>query len=108
MANGYRSLPGGSSLAKLIIERRNAWSPTHPPPLTEERILEWAREHRERAGEWPSAKSGPVHGAPGESWGKIAVALADGRRGLAAGLSLVKLLAEHNAAAKTEKASGSS
>ena len=103
LTNGYRGLPAGSSLAKLLVERRSSWSPTHPPPLTEERVRTWAREHRERTGEWPSARSGPVKDAPGESWRNIAVALAKGRRGLPGGSSLAKLLSRRKAIANADR-----
>src|SRR5262249_33589248 len=66
-----------------------------PGPLTEEQILCWTDEHQQRTGDWPSVESGPVHGAPGETWLGINAALGQGRRGLPGGSSLAKLLAQH-------------
>jgi hypothetical protein len=55
-------------------------------------ILAWADEHHRRTGGWPSADSGPVAGAPGESWRALNSALRDGFRGLPGGDSLASLL----------------
>jgi hypothetical protein len=59
------------------------------------RLLNWADRHRRRAGRWPTAASGPVGAAPGETWGAINRALVRGNRGLSGGSSLARLLAEH-------------
>jgi hypothetical protein len=58
-------------------------------------ILEWADAHFARTGKWPTAASGPVAGAPGETWKAIDAALRRGFRGLPAGSSLAWLLAEN-------------
>jgi hypothetical protein len=89
---GTRGLPGGSSLARLLAERRGARNRAGAPPLTEEIILAWADAHRERTGRWPGARSGPVLEAPGETWGAINKALRYGHRALPAGPNLVELL----------------
>lgn len=60
--------------------------------LTIGRILEWADEHRERTGLWPSLRSGRVRGAEGERWDRIDEALKRGARGLRGGSSLARLL----------------
>lgn len=39
LANGTRGLPGGSSLAKLLAEKRGVRKSFNLPPLSEERIL---------------------------------------------------------------------
>src|SRR5262249_54787237 len=62
------------------------------PRLTRTAILRWARRHRRRTGRWPTAASGPVARAPGETWQAVDTALRAGRRGLPGGSSLVKLL----------------
>jgi hypothetical protein len=64
-------------------------------PLTVELILGWADAHRARDGRWPQAGSGPVAGAPGETWEAVNRALMRGSRGLPGGSSLASLLAEH-------------
>src|SRR5689334_24795415 len=45
-------------------------------------ILAWADAHHAAEGEWPIKRSGPVRGAPGESWVTIRRLLKDGGRGL--------------------------
>jgi hypothetical protein len=89
---GTRGLAGGSSLARLLAERRGVRNPIDPPPLSEGQILAWARAHEARTGKRPNAASGPVAGVPGESWGGINQALTRGLRGLPVGSSLAKFL----------------
>jgi hypothetical protein len=62
------------------------------PPLTVEQILAWADAYHGRTGRWPAAASGPVEGAPGETWANVNAALSDGYRGLPGGDSLARLL----------------
>jgi hypothetical protein len=63
------------------------------PPLTEEVILLWANEHRQRTGKWPNGNSGEIPEAPGEVWRNIDMALREGNRGFPGGSTLAKLLA---------------
>src|SRR5262249_28260094 len=65
------------------------------PPLTVVQVLAWADAHPGRTGEGPTRWSGPVQGAPNESWVNIHQALQKGLRGLPAGSSLPKFLAQH-------------
>jgi hypothetical protein len=65
---------------------------TRRPPLTVEQVLAWADAHFARTGRWPSAVSGPVADAAGETWAKIHAALYDGHRGFPGGDSLARLL----------------
>ena len=97
LRNGTRGLPGGSSLARLLQERRGVRNISLLPPLDIDEILAWADAYHARTGEWPTQDSGPVPKAPApdETWRTIAIALNRGRRGLPAGSSLAKLLAEH-------------
>jgi hypothetical protein len=88
---GGRGLPGGSSIARLLAERRGVRNPARPPRLTMRLILTWARAHRRRTGKWPSQKSGPIADAPGETWSAVNAALACGLRGLPGGDSLARL-----------------
>jgi hypothetical protein len=60
-------------------------------------ILRWAGAHRRRTGDWPSARSGPVAGAPGLTWRAVDAALAEGCRGLPGGDSLARLLRRERA-----------
>lgn len=77
--------------------------PILPPPLTEEQALAWAVEHRRRTDRWPHADSGPVPGAPGETWRAVDRALARGLRGLPGGSSLARLLRERCGRARSER-----
>jgi hypothetical protein len=96
LQKGYRGLPGGSSLAKLLAEHRGATGHLSPRgPLTVEQILVWAEAHRERVGKWPTIDSGSVIDGDGETWVAIDRALRRGSRGLPSGLSLPRLLKKH-------------
>jgi hypothetical protein len=95
LRRGMRGLPGGSSVARVLAAERGARNPKAVPPLTPEQILAWADAHHTRTGRWPSSTSGPVVGAPGETWGAVNVALETGLRGLPRGSSVARLLAEH-------------
>jgi hypothetical protein len=95
LRQGVRGLPGGSSLARLLAQHRGARNRKQLPPLTEQIILERTDVHFQRRGEWPTAHSGPILDAPGETWLAADMALRKGRRGLPGGSSLAMLLAEH-------------
>lgn len=92
---GYRGLRGGSSLARLLIERRGARSWIGLPPLSIKQILAWAGAYHKRTGCWPIARSGPIRGSSGETWCGVDAALRAGCRGLRGGSSLARLLAKH-------------
>ncbi len=92
---GSRGLPGGSSIAKLLAERRGVRNPKGLPNLTVKQILQWVDKHKKRTGAWPGQKSGKVSEAADETWLGINDSLDRGRRGLPGGSSLAKLLAEH-------------
>jgi superfamily II DNA or RNA helicase len=92
---GSRSLSGGSSIAKLLEEKRGVRNLSNLPVLTEEQILAWADEQFQSTGEWPKVKAESINGAPGETWSAINVSLELGGRGLPGGSSLAKLLAKH-------------
>ena len=51
---GSRGLPGGSSLARLLAEKRGVRNRRFPPRLTVKQILAWADAHHKRTGTWPS------------------------------------------------------
>jgi hypothetical protein len=101
--SGGRGLPGGSSLPQLLAKERKVRNRADPPRLTEAQILRWAEAHRQRTGKWPGQKSGPVEGAPGETWKNLNQALRNGHRGLPGGSSLKKIAA--SAGATTDKPS---
>src|SRR5262245_41314732 len=79
---GQLGLPGGSSLAQLLWERRGARCACYTPPLDETQILVWIDAHHEQTGQWPTVNSGPVRDVPCERWAAIDEALREGRRGL--------------------------
>jgi hypothetical protein len=91
---GRRGLPSGSSLAKLLMERRGHRHHFLTPRLTANGVLCWADEHRRRTGAWPTRCSGPVADSPGETWSGIDRALKVGGRGLRVRTSLAALLAK--------------
>jgi hypothetical protein len=91
---GLRGLEGGSSLALLLAEHRHVRNPHQLPRLSLQQILALADAHQKRTGAWPTAQSGPVVGAPGETWRALDSALRVGLRGLAGGSSLARLLAQ--------------
>jgi hypothetical protein len=91
---GDRGLPGGDSLPRLLARERGARNHKALPPLNEEEILTWAKEHKARSGTWPNLHSGPISAAPGETWNAADTALREGCRGFPGGSSLGKLLAQ--------------
>jgi hypothetical protein len=92
---GYRGLAGGSSLVRLLMQKRGVRNDPLPlGPLTEEQIRRWAARHLERTGSLPKYYSGPIADAPDETWGGVDNAFQKGRRGLTRGCSLAKLLNE--------------
>jgi Type III restriction enzyme, res subunit len=95
LRNGRRCLPGGSSLAQLLAQHRGVRNVQRLPPLTFEQVLAWADAYHEQTGKWPTANSGQVADAPGETWVNLDTALAQGLRNLPAGSSLARLLDEH-------------
>src|SRR5580765_3813227 len=96
--HGYRALPGGSSLFKLLAKHRGVTSPSVRPPLTIKMILTWADAHHQRTGKWPNVNSGGIDGAQGETWSCIDAILRRGQRGVPGGTSLTQLLAERRGA----------
>ena len=78
---GRRGLPGGSSLGRLLVERREA-SRRFGRVLSEEQIVAWADAYFETHGSWPVVKS---LGAPApevdDTWAAINSALRKGSRG---------------------------
>ncbi|MCH7702704.1 MAG: hypothetical protein IID37_13560, partial [Planctomycetes bacterium] len=93
LQKGHRSLPGGSSLARLLQQRLNVRNVQEQPDLSERQILRWADHHFDETGEWPGPRSGPVATAPDEKWRNIDNALRLGMRSMPGGSSLAKLLA---------------
>jgi hypothetical protein len=95
LRRGLRGLPSGTSLSKLLYERIGPNGGKGKPPLRLEKVLAWMRAHHRRMGTWPSAATGTVPEAPGETWNAIDQALRHGNRGLPYGLSLHLLREQH-------------
>jgi len=95
LLKGHRGLPGGSSLALLLRDRRGVSRQIDVPALSMEKILQWADEYYEKHGRFPVAASGAVESDPKETWNKVDKALRNGQRGFAGRSSLAKALYEH-------------
>src|SRR5688572_5463732 len=71
LRHGRRGLPGGSSLARLLADKRGLLNRVNLKPLTEDLIVAWARAWHHRHGRWPDRHSGPVPESPGDTWKKV-------------------------------------
>ena len=95
LCKGRGGLSGGSTLARLLVERRGVRMSSHAPPLEPSQILGWADAFFAREGRWPSEDSGPIRESPDDTWNSVQAALVTGGRGLPGGSSLPRFLAEH-------------
>lgn len=98
LSDGLRGLAGGSSLARLLAERRGKYNRKGRPRFSEELILEWADQYYAAHGVWPNRHSGPIDGQPYETWGRVNTALFEGLRGLTRKTTLRRLLEERRGA----------
>jgi hypothetical protein len=103
LRHGYRSLPGRTTLKRLVAKHRGLDTGSKLPEVTVAEILAWADAFRRAHGKWPSEASGPVEGAPAITWGAIGLCLRYGGRGLAGGTTLRLLLAQHRDAQERDK-----
>jgi hypothetical protein len=94
LRNGNRGLPGGSSLAQLLANRRGVRNRMGLPPLTKQQILDWTRKWFRRNGQWPMHHSGVIPNSGGETWSAVARALSRGGRGLPGGSTLARFFEE--------------
>src|SRR4029077_10582655 len=92
---GTRGLPGGLSIARLLMAAKGVTARISVPPLTVRQILAWADAFFKVHGDWPRSTSGPVDGAYGETWKNIDSALGSGVRGLPGKSSVFQLLRKH-------------
>lgn len=90
--SGCRGLPGGSTLATELNQRRGIRVRYHLTRFSEAEIFRWAQAHRQRTGRWPAAGHGLIPESPGDTWGGVSAALQYGQRGLKSGSSLSKFL----------------
>ncbi len=100
LRRGDRTLPGGSSLAWLLADKRGVGDYYRRTPLSVAQILDWADQHVARTGQWPTLDAGPVVDAPAETWKGLNSALRRGLRNLPAGRSLAQLLIDERGVRK--------
>jgi hypothetical protein len=91
LRHGFRGLPGGTSLGRLLTTKRGVQDKAAEPRLTVAQIRAWAEDHLTRTGLWPDQGSGEIPGTE-ENWKAVEAALRLGRRGLRGGSSLAQLL----------------
>src|SRR4029077_50708 len=84
---------GGSSLTRILAEHRGFRNIHGLPGFSAKTVCAWADAHYERLGRWPTADSGSIPEAPGETWMSVENALRRGTRGFRKRSSLPKLLA---------------
>jgi hypothetical protein len=96
LRDGFRGLPGGSSLPKFLQKYRGVPIGRKPPKLTEEQILAWADAHFAASGRWPTASSSAT--GTNVDWLSVQNAMRMGLRGLSPGRSLAQFLAERRGA----------
>jgi hypothetical protein len=94
LREGLRGLPGKSSLAKLLYEKRGVRTWASAPDLSRIQIHRWVADHFERTCEFPTRQSGVISGSDGETWLRVDAALKTGLRGLPGGSSLALFLHE--------------
>ncbi|MBI3408068.1 MAG: hypothetical protein HY040_06890, partial [Planctomycetes bacterium] len=92
LRQGYRGLPRGSSIARLLSENRGHRNVGRLPDMTEEQILQWADAFYRCTKRWPTTRSGPILNSGGETWPTVNKALEKRTRGLKGPSSLAKLL----------------
>ena len=99
LLQGHRGLPGGSTLAQLLMRRRGVRNRLRLPPFSQRQVLAWADAWFAARRRWPSAGSGPIPGTP-ETWLAVEKALSNGSRGFLGGSSLHQFLARHRGVRK--------
>src|SRR5438270_10779689 len=55
LRKGWRGLPSGSSLARVLAEYRGVRNRKRLPRFTIKQILTWADAHHRRMGQWPTS-----------------------------------------------------
>ncbi len=94
MYNGRRNFPEKITIIDFLKRERNAYYITKREDLTLDRIWEWAQEHFEENGKWPTQYSGVVASKPDETWRNINSAFGKGSRGLSSEYSVARLIKE--------------
>ena len=94
---GLRGLAGGSTIVRLLKEKRGVARERKRAPLTILQVRAWGQDFRVRSGRWPTSESGPIAGSAGDRWADVSAALSRGLRGLPRGFTLARLFAEMRA-----------
>ena len=94
LRKGHRGLAGGSCLRELLLKEAGAAIHGWHAELSIRQIRSWAKSYSRRTGTRPSAQSGRIPEAPGETWSAVNAALRVGLRGLPRGTTLVRLLSD--------------
>jgi Lhr-like helicase len=94
LRRGFRDLPKGSSLAKVLENNGRKANRMNRQELSEKQIIKWARAHRKTHGALPTKRSGVIPDTD-ENWGAIDQALRVKSRGIKRRTSLSKLFAKH-------------
>jgi hypothetical protein len=89
---GYRGLPGGSSLARVLGKRPGSVRNIHGERLTTRKIVRWARAFHARRGRWPRENDGKIPESPGDTWVAVRSALRYGLRGIRRPMTLARFL----------------
>lgn len=94
LTQGTRGLPGGTTLAKLLMQYRGRQHFFLKPDFTVDQILTWADAFHATTGDWPKYQDGAIASTT-ETWSAVQTSLQRGTRGLPGGGSLAQLLDEH-------------
>jgi hypothetical protein len=65
---GFRGLPGGSSLRRLLLDARGVRYRLRNPPIKIKNIIKWGNAHYARHGAWPTTRSGVIPDSGGLTW----------------------------------------
>jgi len=88
LRQGYRGLPGGSSLGALFGVKKGR----KKAPLSLKQIGWWADAYFREHARWPVVQAGGIPGGRGLTWRAVDAALRQGHRGLKGGSSLYRFL----------------
>jgi hypothetical protein len=71
LKKGFRGLPAGSSLPRLLRQARGARYHRDLPEPGIRQILQWADAHYNRYGRWPNSRSGAIPNSGAETWQRV-------------------------------------
>jgi len=106
LQKGFRDLPGGGSVSRLLEKFDRKKNPMNRPVLSEAQVLRWAKEYRSEHGRLPTKRSGPIKGTD-ENWGAIDQSLRSKIRGITRCTSLSRLFKRHFTSSPYESSAAS-